>query len=196
MTKKEMILKAATLFFAEKGYRKCSMAELAQAAGVAQGTIFYHYKSKEDLFLAILSKFRQDLVRAFENHTQGQTYASGLAMVEEVVTFYLHLAAEMEDRFLLLHRYAAYDLARTDVRFREHLEGIYDCLVDMFDSAVRIGQRDGSVRSGTSRKMAMILFSTVDGVVRLHTYRLYDAGSLYRDLIESCRKVLKTEGDC
>ena len=190
MTKKEMILKAATLFFAEKGYRDCSMAELAQAVGVAQGTIFYHYKTKEDLFLEILKKFREDLVHAYETHTQGHTYHNGLSMVEEVVTFYLHLAAEMEDRFLLLHRFAAYDLARTNDNFRDHLEAIYECLVDMFETAVRVGQQDGSVRLAPSRKLAMILFSMVDGVVRLHTYRLYDAGSLYRDLIECCHKVL------
>ncbi len=193
MTKKEMILKAATVFFTEKGYRECSMAELAQVSDVAQGTIFYHFKTKEDLFLAILKKFREDLVFEFNRHTENHVYHSGLAMAEGVMAFYLHLAASMEERFLLLHRHDAYELARTNDECREHLEAIYDCLVDMFDSAIRRGQQDGSIRAGASRKIAMILFSMVDGLVRLQTYRLYDASSLYKDLIKSCQKILIRE---
>jgi AcrR family transcriptional regulator len=190
ITKKEMILKAATVFFAEKGYRECSMAELAQVSEVAQGTIFYHFKTKEDLFLAILKQCREDIVSEFDQHISNHNYHSGMAMVEGIVGFYLQLATSMEDRFLLLHRHDAYELARNNDECREHLEAIYDCLVDMFESAIRRGQEDGSVRHGASRKMAMILFSMVDGLARLQTYNLYDAGSLYQELIESCQKIL------
>jgi len=191
VTKKEMIFKAATVFFAEKGYRECSMAELAQVTSVAQGTIFYHFKTKEDLFLAILKKFREDIIFEFTQHTQNHVYKSGLAMAEGVIGFYLQLASSMEKRFLLLHRHDAYELARTKEECREHLEAIYDCLVDMFDNAIHHGQKDGSIRPDASRKTAMILFSMVDSLVRLQTYRLYDAGSLYRELIESCQNILK-----
>jgi AcrR family transcriptional regulator len=34
--------------------------------GVAEGTIFYHFKTKEGLFLAILEKLRQTLIGSFE----------------------------------------------------------------------------------------------------------------------------------
>ncbi|MDX2448112.1 MAG: TetR/AcrR family transcriptional regulator [Desulfobacterales bacterium] len=191
MTRKEMIFKAATVFFAEKGYRECSMAELAHATDVAQSTIFYHYKTKEDLFLAILKKFREDIIFEFTQHTSNHVYQSGLAMAEGVIAFYLQLASSMEERFLLLHRHDAYELARTNDECREHLEAIYDCLVDMFDNAIHRGQEDGSVRPDASRNTAMILFSMVDSLVRLQTYQLYDAGSLYGDLNESCQKILK-----
>jgi hypothetical protein len=37
----------------------------------------------------------------------------------------------------------------------------------------------------------MILFSMVDGLARFNTYQLYDAGSLYNELIEVCRRIAK-----
>ena len=191
MSKKQEILDAAIRLFANKDFRDASMAELSESTGVAPSTIFYHFKTKEDLFLAILKKFREDIIFEFTRHTQNHVYQSGLAMAEGIIAFYLQLASSMEERFLLLHRHDAYELARTNDECREHLEAIYDCLVDMFDKAIRRGQEDGSVRPAASRKTALILFSMVDSLVRLQTYRLYDAGSLYRDLIENCQKILK-----
>ncbi len=49
-----MILQSATRLFSENGFKETSMADLAKVTGVAQGTIFYHFKNKEELFLSIL----------------------------------------------------------------------------------------------------------------------------------------------
>ncbi|MBW7651161.1 TetR/AcrR family transcriptional regulator [Anoxybacillus sp. ST4] len=48
------ILQAAIDMFAEKGYAATSTSEIAKRAGVAEGTIFRHYKTKKDLLLAIV----------------------------------------------------------------------------------------------------------------------------------------------
>ncbi|MBW2661489.1 MAG: helix-turn-helix transcriptional regulator, partial [Deltaproteobacteria bacterium] len=53
LSKKESILQAATLLFSEKGFRHTSIEEIANMTGVAEGTVFYHFKSKDGLFLAI-----------------------------------------------------------------------------------------------------------------------------------------------
>jgi hypothetical protein len=39
----------------------------------------------------------------------------------------------------------------------------------------------------------MIIFGMVDALVRFNTYNLYDAGALYDELINSCRRILKAE---
>ncbi|MFC4409073.1 TetR/AcrR family transcriptional regulator [Chungangia koreensis] len=49
------IVVAAVEMFAEKGYSGTSTKEIAQKAGVAEGTIFRHYKTKKDLLLAIVT---------------------------------------------------------------------------------------------------------------------------------------------
>lgn len=49
------ILEAAIEMFAEKGYAATSTSEIAKRAGVAEGTIFRHYKTKKDLLLAIVT---------------------------------------------------------------------------------------------------------------------------------------------
>lgn len=53
--KQAKILQAAVEIFAEKGYAATSTSEIAKRAGVAEGTIFRHYKTKKDLLISIVS---------------------------------------------------------------------------------------------------------------------------------------------
>ena len=50
--KRRAILDAATLAFAEQGYRNTSMDEIAAAAGVAKGTLYLYFPRKVDLLFA------------------------------------------------------------------------------------------------------------------------------------------------
>lgn len=53
--KQQKILTAAIDTFSEKGYAASSTSEIAKKAGVAEGTIFRHYKTKKELLLAIVT---------------------------------------------------------------------------------------------------------------------------------------------
>ncbi len=193
MSRKEVILDGAAWLFSEKGFRDASMAELAKMTGVAQGTIFYHFKNKEELFLAILENIKEEIIREFDGYIRDHEFQNGLDMLEGAISFYLHLAGTMEDRFILLHRHDAYSFARVNPTYREQLEAIYERLLDFFERAILQGQEDGSIREVAARKAALIIFNMVDGLVRLETYDLYSAGALYNELIDSCRRMLRNE---
>jgi len=191
ISRKEAILTAGTRLFAEKGFKDTSMAEVSRITGAAEGTIFYHFKSKEELFLTILEKVKEDIIREFEKYSKETRFENGLEMIEGAITFYVQLSSAMENRFLLLHRHDAYELAKGNATCRRHLEAIYECLVDIFEQGVLIGQKDGSIRDMPARKAALIIFSMVDALVRFDTYNLYEAGGLYNELMESCRRMLE-----
>ncbi|WP_276352384.1 TetR/AcrR family transcriptional regulator [Cohnella caldifontis] len=53
--KQKRIFEAAVEVFAEKGYSAASTSEIAQRAGVAEGTIFRHYRTKKELLIAIVA---------------------------------------------------------------------------------------------------------------------------------------------
>ncbi|QUW24066.1 TetR/AcrR family transcriptional regulator [Sporosarcina sp. Marseille-Q4063] len=53
--RQKKIIVAATEIFAEKGFAATSTREIAQQAGVAEGTIFRHYRTKKDLLLSIVT---------------------------------------------------------------------------------------------------------------------------------------------
>lgn len=53
MDTKEKILQVAYDEFAENGFDKSSLGSIADAIGITRPALYYHYKSKEDLFLAV-----------------------------------------------------------------------------------------------------------------------------------------------
>jgi len=193
MTKKEAILLAGTKLFARKGFSGTSMAELAEMTHIAGATIFYHFSNKEELFLAVLEKTKEGLLKAFDEYFSEKIFDSGLEMVEGTVSFFLYMAGLREEWFMLLHRHHPYRLAEVNPVCRLHLEAIYNCFVDVFERGIWRGKEDGSIGDVSSHKTALILLSMVDGVVRFKTYQLYNAGALYNDLIKLCRNMLQNQ---
>jgi AcrR family transcriptional regulator len=190
--KSERILDVGARLFATKGFRNTNAAEIARETDVAEGTIFYHFKSKEELFLEIMKDFRRVVTERLDGLDVSHDSAGGLRRMELTISFYLSMASSMEDRFLLLHRHDAYELSEQNPLFRAELERIYACFIDLFDRAVAEGQKDGSITTDIpARRLAMIVFALVDSVVRLNTYKLYDAGSLYGDLLKSVGRLLR-----
>jgi TetR/AcrR family transcriptional regulator, fatty acid metabolism regulator protein len=190
MSKRNAILASATRLFSRNGFQGTAMAELSSITGAATGTIFYHFKNKEDLFLHVLNNVKENILAQFDRHQQTRQDQKGIEMVAGVVTFYLHLAGTMEDQFLILHRHYPYQMAKTNPVCRSHLESIYTCLLDIFEEGIQKGMQDGSVAVDSPRQTAMVLFAMVDGIVRLNTYRVYDAGTLYDSLMVACRRLL------
>ncbi|MBF0225138.1 MAG: TetR/AcrR family transcriptional regulator [Desulfobacterales bacterium] len=193
LKKKEIILKAAAILFSEKGFKDTSMSELSKATGIAEGTIFYHFKNKEDILLSILDDIKNRIVKEFSDYLKDkETQAkNGLGLMEEIISFYLYLAGMMENRFLILHHYYPYKLAEENTICRNHLEEIYNFLLNIFENAIKKGQSDGSIGLSHDRKTALLIFSMVDGVVRFKNYNLYESSSLYNELINLCKKLLK-----
>lgn len=63
--KQRKIIIAAIEAFAEKGYASTSTSEIAKNAGVAEGTIFRHYKTKKDLLISIVGPMVQKFIAPF-----------------------------------------------------------------------------------------------------------------------------------
>ena len=58
----ERILDAATALFAAHGFAAVTTPEVAAAAGVAQGSVFHHFPTKRDLFLAAHNRYQLELI--------------------------------------------------------------------------------------------------------------------------------------
>jgi TetR/AcrR family transcriptional regulator, cholesterol catabolism regulator len=58
--RREQLIAAAARVIGEKGYERASVQEICAAAGILPGSLYYHFKSKEDLFIKVHAEgFRQ-----------------------------------------------------------------------------------------------------------------------------------------
>ncbi|HEX8354718.1 MAG TPA: TetR/AcrR family transcriptional regulator [Pyrinomonadaceae bacterium] len=61
--KREAIMRAATKVFARSGYFNSKVADVAREAGVADGTVYLYFKSKEEILRSIFERNTSDAVR-------------------------------------------------------------------------------------------------------------------------------------
>jgi TetR/AcrR family transcriptional regulator, fatty acid metabolism regulator protein len=64
--KREIIMKAAIKVFAAKGYHSCRTLDISKEAGVAYGSLYQYFKSKDDILLSIYRDNRNYLLRRME----------------------------------------------------------------------------------------------------------------------------------
>ncbi|AVR01065.1 TetR family transcriptional regulator [Oceanobacillus iheyensis] len=90
--RREQILEVALKQFSDYGYHKTKVSDIVKAAGVAQGTFYWYFKSKEAIALEIIHNKEADLIAVVS-----QGYRESKVTVQEVV-----LASEklFEDYFV------------------------------------------------------------------------------------------------
>lgn len=63
VVRKNEILDAAEHLFGTKGFDKTSTNDILEKVGIARGTLYYHFKSKEDILNAMIERITEELVK-------------------------------------------------------------------------------------------------------------------------------------
>lgn len=105
MDKQQDILNAALHLFVEAGFHGTPTSRIAKQAGVANGTLFYYFKTKEELIVALYNTIRYRFhTQAFADHDP----ASGLReSLETAFTRSLDWAASHKAEFYFMQQFEA-----------------------------------------------------------------------------------------
>jgi AcrR family transcriptional regulator len=63
---RQRIVQEATRLFTHNGYNAVSMREIAAACGITKAALYYHFRDKQDLFVAILSEYLERMNRLID----------------------------------------------------------------------------------------------------------------------------------
>ena len=124
------IQQVALELFAEQGYEKTSLREIAERLDVTKAALYYHFKSKEDIVASLLADYTAQL-DALIGWAAGQP--RGPATAAEIVRRYAGIVASGQQTFRMLHQNqaAVHSLAaakgRSDV-FRERLSALTELM--------------------------------------------------------------------
>jgi AcrR family transcriptional regulator len=83
---RDEILKAAMQLFANRGFHETSMSEVAREARVSKALIFWHFKTKEELFVAVLNRLLEPY---FIDFSEEAAVMGERAQIEKLVELYL-----------------------------------------------------------------------------------------------------------
>lgn len=113
------ILNAAERLFVEKGYHAISMREIADEVGMIKAALYYHFRDKEQLFMAILEGVLNELSALIDQCCTTET--SHRRRIETIVQQIMLLPAERRASL----RLASQELGNLDAATRQQFVARY-----------------------------------------------------------------------
>lgn len=183
--KRTRILEAAVAVFARGGFHATRVADVARAAGVADGTIYLYFESKEALVLAV---FEQRIGRMLDTIAQERERdapaAEKLRRVIELQLGLLDGEKELAEVLTVILRQSTKLMKSAAGRFVDYLDGLA--------SLVAEGQRSGEFRSDLSPHLvARSIFGALDGVTFTWAFGKAERGHLERAGAQAAELVLR-----
>ena len=83
----DTLLKQGERLFCEYGLRKVTIEEIAKAAGIAKGSFYAFYGSKEELYFAILARCQQDMWGRMDTFLDENTALPPRALLKAAIRF-------------------------------------------------------------------------------------------------------------
>lgn len=158
-TRKEEIIRVAANLFSQKSYHDVTMDQIAEKVGVAKGTIYLYFESKENLYLEILEETYEEIESILEKEIAKKDPAPQKLrkMLMLIFKFYL----ENLDVLRILSRDETH-LIREHYEFTEHwrVKG-----VRFYQKILEKGINEGSFRPVNTELTALIIFGLVRSVM-------------------------------
>ena len=150
------ILDAAMRIFSEKGVSKATVADIAEAAGVAKGTVYLYFGSKEHLLLALRDRFTDELLEHVSDLLSRVGQDDWWALVDTTIESMCDFMLQKEDLMqVFLEEGLSSDVAKVvDVGSR---------IDSMFAAAIQQGIEAGACKATDPELMASFFHHAFEG---------------------------------
>lgn len=150
--KREAILRAATRVFADKGYFNSKVADIAAEAGIADGTVYLYFKSKEEILHSIFERAMAAFISEGERQLELlQSPSEKLGRIAE-----LHLTRLGADRELAV--VFQVELRGSTKFMREFSAASFADYLGLIKAAIAEGQSNGEFRGDIKPVVAAKIF--------------------------------------
>lgn len=168
--KQVKIIEAAIEIFSEKGFAATSTSEIAQKAGVAEGTIFRHYKTKKDLLLSIAGPIAAKLFAPFLMRDFAKLLDLPYPRIEGFFRAVLRDRLEFARNNVKLIKILAHEVPFQPELMEQIKSMATDIVVARVDKVVRHFQEQGQIIEGPSCRVIRSTASLFLGMIIFHVF--------------------------
>jgi AcrR family transcriptional regulator len=160
--RRSQILQAAMSCFAEKGYHLTTMDDIVAASGLSKGSIYWYYKSKKDILMAILEVAFAEIGEAAAGILEDSTVGAG-----ERLRRFLEVSMESIAQFgeLTAVFIDFWSASRHDEDFYQLMVGLYEPFLKSMVALIEEGIQSGEFRPVNAADLAVSLMSAGDGLI-------------------------------
>ena len=156
--RRAQIIEAALGCFSERGYHATTMDDLVTASGLSKGSLYWHFDSKEDVFLASFDHLAAQIFGRVDEATEAGE-PDVIAILKTEVDLFLEQFAGRREVILAWAEFLSHP------RGRERMASIYRLLRRKFADLIRLGVAQGRLRPLAPESVAATLTGVIDAFV-------------------------------
>ena len=173
---KRKIFETSMRLFAEKGYDATSIEDITATVGVAKGTLYYHFSSKEEIFNFLI----EEGVKLLQNSIDIKTskLSNYIDKIKAIVLIEIKIVLRYEDIItILLSQF--YGKEARNQKCQKH---IYE-YIDKIEEIVKQGIEKKQIKQGNSKAIASEIYGLICSslVYKLRNRNDFDVMKLYRE---------------
>lgn len=178
------IITAAAKLFASQGFEKTTVDEVAAEAGIAKGTIFYNFKTKDEIFLSVLKQGIENLTDLARERSEG-----GTTPIEKMDAVY-DVTVEFLQQHVSFGDLLVSELGRIHTRWNLDPLTLLEPYLQVLAHILLEGQERREFRRDiNAREIAVIIFL---GIAGSGLGRLMATGHADLQLFASTKKILRS----
>lgn len=155
LSTREEILKEAGELFARRGYFGVSMQEIANELKITKAALYYHFESKEKLFLEILEKTFTHLLRRLSK--AAATAANPAETLFRVIDGYLNFAFENPQASL----FYAKEAGEGSAKIQKLTDGIHQKISSFFEDIFKAAAAEEKEQQEAVSQLTLILLGVL-----------------------------------
>ena len=163
--RREQILAAARRCFIDNGFHPTRMDDIAKAANLSKGGVYFHFKSKMEVFECLVEEeFSSSM--GFLSNVVVDANASISDKMNRLGQYYLEYfsSAPEAPRFFVVMG----EMALRDTRLANRLLEMQTAYIDMVASLIEEGIRENHLRAVNAKAVACLLKAMLDGIEGLN----------------------------
>ena len=151
------LLSAARSVFSRKGFHNATIDDIAQEAGVAKGTVYLYFKSKQDIYLGALRDGIQTLLQEMRAETDVDGAAE--AKLRKIIAVKLAYFDKHREFFQIFQS----ELGRVEKTMSE-CKDLYFDQANIIEKVLRQGLKEGRLQKINTKKTAFALADLTRGI--------------------------------
>ena len=151
---KRKIFETSMKLFAEKGYEATSIEEITATVGVAKGTLYYHFSSKEEIFNFLV----EEGIKLLQNSVDIKTAKRNnyIDKIKAIVLIQIKIVAKYEDIItIILSQFWG-----NEERHKKLQNLVYE-YIGQIEKIVQQGIEKGEIKNGDARAIASEIYGLI-----------------------------------
>mgnify|MGYP003571383055 CR=1 FL=1 len=177
---KRRIFKTAIKLFAEKGFENAGIEEITAVSGVAKGSFYYHFETKEEIFDTLLETGYNLLINSIE--IKYRNCKNNKEKLQAVVLILLKVVALYEEFFTVV---VTNSLGKNDrsIKCQEKIHKLILIISNLIEDGILSGEFKKCDSEATAYYIFGIVYSTI--LYRIKNNNEIDSGIIYEKYINN-----------